>query len=64
MEFLGNNFNEKNESFYCEKCDFKCRYNSDWNRHKMTHKHSRKSQMELKENEWKDNSTNLTSVNY
>ena len=27
------------ESFYCETCDFKCSYKSDFNRHLMTAKH-------------------------
>ena len=32
--------NEKNENtFYCETCDFRCSYNSDYNRHVMTAKH-------------------------
>ena len=33
--------NEKNESFYiCAKCNFKCIYKSDWERHILTAKHN------------------------
>ena len=28
------------ENFVCEKCDFKCFKNSDWNRHILTRKHN------------------------
>jgi K+-transporting ATPase c subunit len=32
--------NEKNENkYFCEKCDFKCRWKCDWNRHLTTTKH-------------------------
>jgi hypothetical protein len=32
--------NEKNEdTIYCEKCDFRCSYKSDYNRHVLTAKH-------------------------
>ena len=34
------NKNEKNETcFICEKCNFKCSYKCDWNRHLLTAKH-------------------------
>ena len=40
MENEENEFYEKNESiFYCECCDFKCSYSSDWTRHLSTRKH-------------------------
>jgi hypothetical protein len=41
MELIGNNFYEKNESFFhCSKCDFKCSFDSDWKRHLSTRKHA------------------------
>ena len=37
---MENEFYEKNEKiFYCEKCDFKCSFLSDWKRHLTTRKH-------------------------
>ena len=42
--------NEKNEPFYCEKCDFICVFNSDWDRHLTTRKHLSRSQMEMSGN--------------
>jgi hypothetical protein len=37
---MENEENEKNEEIYvCKKCDFKCCYLSDWNRHIRTRKH-------------------------
>ena len=36
-------------NFYCEKCNFKCSKNSDWNRHLLTRKHK----MEIDGNNWK-----------
>ena len=40
MENEENEFYEKNESkYYCELCDFKCCYISDWTRHLSTRKH-------------------------
>ncbi len=39
METLGNQKNEKNECFFCEPCQYKCRYISDWNRHLTRAKH-------------------------
>jgi hypothetical protein len=41
MEILGNNFGAKTgtNSYYCEKCDYKCFKKYDWNRHIMTSKH-------------------------
>ena len=42
--------NEKNEELYiCKKCNFKCVYKSDWNRHIVTAKHN----MEILETNWK-----------
>ena len=35
--------------YYCEKCNFKCSKNSDWNRHITTAKHKK----EINGNEWK-----------
>ena len=35
--------------FYCEKCNFKCSKNSDWNRHIVTAKHKK----EINGNDWK-----------
>jgi hypothetical protein len=35
--------------FYCEKCNFKCSKNSDWNRHITTAKHKK----EINGNDWK-----------
>jgi len=61
MEILGNDFNEKNEKYICEKCNFICRYVSDWNRHKTTRKHIDQSKMEINGNEWKTSSSSLTS---
>jgi hypothetical protein len=37
MSYIQNEKNEKNE--YCEKCDFTCRYISDYRRHLLTAKH-------------------------
>ena len=37
------------EKFYCEKCNFKCSKNSDWNRHLLTAKHKK----EINGNDWK-----------
>jgi len=42
--------NEKNESFYCEKCDFICVFNSDWDRHLTTRKHLSRCKMEMSGN--------------
>ena len=42
--------NEKNESFYCPKCDFNCVFKSDWSRHLTTRKHLSQSQMEINGN--------------
>ncbi len=40
MEFNGTEKNEKNEKKYvCKKCDFKCCYKCDWDRHTRTSKH-------------------------
>jgi len=40
METEENEFYEKNESkYYCNICDFKCCYISDWTRHLSTRKH-------------------------
>ena len=40
MENEENEFYEKNEQkFYCELCDYKCSYLSDWKRHLLTRKH-------------------------
>ena len=40
MENEENEFYEKNETkYYCEVCDFKCSYISDWTRHLSTRKH-------------------------
>ena len=40
METEETSLNEKNEKiFMCLKCDFKCCYLSDWNRHLSTRKH-------------------------
>lgn len=64
MEILGNDGNEKNESFSCEKCRFICRYISDWNRHITTRKHVVQCQLEINGNEWKQSSSNLTSLKY
>jgi hypothetical protein len=35
--------------FYCEKCNYKCSKNSDWNRHIVTAKHKK----EINGNDWK-----------
>ena len=37
MSYIPNEKNEKNE--YCEKCDFRCKYKSDYQRHLLTAKH-------------------------
>ena len=50
METSGN---EKNERFFCQKCDYKCQFVSDWSRHVLTRKHIGQSQMETNGNEWK-----------
>ena len=40
MEIKEIEFYEKNESkYYCEFCDYKCSYISDWSRHQSTRKH-------------------------
>ena len=40
MENEENEFYEKNETkYYCDVCDFKCSYISDWTRHLSTRKH-------------------------
>ena len=39
MELLKSAKNAKD--FYCEKCDFKCTKQSDWNRHLTTRKHNK-----------------------
>ena len=40
MEIEENEFYEKNETkYYCEICDYKCCYISDWTRHLSTRKH-------------------------
>ena len=62
METLGNEGNEKNESFYCSKCDFYCRFTSDWKRHITTRKHINQCQEEIFGNEWKQNSASLNIV--
>lgn len=37
---MENEKNEKNEKlFFCENCDFRCRWKCDWNRHLTTAKH-------------------------
>jgi len=52
METIGNKKNEKNEpTYYCEKCDYKCFYPSDWSRHLSTRKH-------LVSHTWKQMETN------
>jgi hypothetical protein len=63
MEILGNEFNEKNEPFLCENCNFKCRFISDWNRHLSTLKHTRQCQKEISGNVWKQESATFTSQN-
>jgi len=63
MEILGNEFYEKNEQFSCEKCNFNCRFISDWNRHLSTLKHTRQCQKEMSGNVWKQDSANFTSQN-
>ena len=48
------NFTPKNaQKFYCEKCDFRCSKQSDWERHNLTRKHK----MEINGNE-------ISAVNY
>ena len=61
MEILGNKFYEKNECFFCEKCNFNCRFISDWNRHLSTLKHTRQCQKEMSGNVWKQDSVTFTS---
>ena len=41
MEILGKEEKSKKTplNFYCDKCDFKCSYSSDWHRHIGTRKH-------------------------
>ena len=52
METEETSLNEKNEkNFVCSKCDFKCSYLSDWNRHLSTRKH----QMETNGNQMETN---------
>ena len=42
MDLHKNEKNEKNENtLYCEICDFKCRYKSDYDRHLLTAKHQK-----------------------
>jgi len=40
METLETKFAEKNERFWCKKCDYKCSYQSDYTRHCQTLKHA------------------------
>jgi hypothetical protein len=61
MEILGNEKNEKNESYICAKCEFKCRFISDWNRHIFTRKHIRQCQQETNGNECQQNSATFTN---
>ena len=63
METLGNEKNEKNEKFSCVKCDFICRFKSDWKRHIITPKHIRQSQQEIFGNNCQQDSANFTSPN-
>jgi len=53
-----NEFYEKNEPyFYCNICDFKCSYLSDWSRHITTRKHMvnhNKEKMEINGNEFNE----------
>jgi len=50
LEQKGRSFTPKNAKiFYCEKCNFKCSKNSDWNRHITTAKHKK----EINGNDWK-----------
>jgi hypothetical protein len=63
METLGNEKNEKNETFSCVNCDFICRFKSDWKRHIITPKHIRQSQQEIFGNICQQDSANFTSPN-
>ena len=60
--------NEKNESFYCQKCDFICVFKSDWSRHLTTRKHLSQSQMEIngnilaEKNESKNHCANCSKI--
>lgn len=57
METNGTEKNEKNEQiFYCEKCNYKCLYRSDWNRHITTRKH-------ILSHDWKQMETNGNEKN-
>jgi hypothetical protein len=58
METLGNKPNDKNETYFCNNCDFKCRYASDWNRHKTTRKHIYQAKSEMVGNEENKGSSN------
>ena len=43
MEIYGNNFMPKNAVKYvCNKCNFSCSKESNWNNHNSTQKHKRK----------------------
>jgi len=63
MEILGNNKNEENELFTCQKCEFTCRFISDWKRHIVTRKHTSQSGKEINGNSLETNSPNSSSHN-
>jgi hypothetical protein len=63
METLGNEKNEKNETYFCVNCDFNCRFKSDWKRHITTPKHKRQSQQEILGNDCQQDSASFTSQN-
>ena len=64
----GTIFNEKNECFKCELCNFICVFKSDWSRHLSTRKHLSKSQMEQvgtilgEKNECKNQCANCSKI--
>ena len=65
------NFDEKNEKktsdlFVCHFCDFKTRYKSDFTRHKLTRKHTLRTNLEHLEqkNEKNEKKTSETELSY
>ena len=39
LETIKKNREKPSENYYCEKCNYNCKYLSDWNNHIFTRKH-------------------------
>ena len=69
METLGdkkmsNLSKNKQESFYCENCDYKCSRTYNWNRHILTPKHKKMSQGDALANEHEQNEQSSSTSKY